>query len=256
MSIKEDLKKIVTVDTTSKLNPKYHTIFRLDVFNLHKCLKVLNLSKPYDDRLTNSMIETCIECLNIFSFSLGYVGYGEITYYLKPMTKEEENNGIEYDFSGRIQKMVSMLAGKISVCFYSKLQKYFGHEYLPIYLPYWNCKVSQVNLFDDVIENLSERIIYTLKNSKSLFVNAHLLDTKLSNKEAIKKIQADKQINFNFDVSDNNKVGCVITYILSEFELPVNFSGETKTIKFIKKSPVCQNLNPHEVNNIKLESLI
>jgi len=256
MSIEANLKKIVTVDTTAKLSPRSHTIFRLDGVNFSRYFKDLGLSKPFDDRLVNAMIETGIECFNTCTFSLCYVGYDEITYYLKPVTKEEEDNGFEYDYSGRIQKMVSMLAGKASVCFYSKLLKYWGSEVLPGYLPYWECKVTQVAQFDEVIENLNERIVSTLKNSRALFVSAYLPGTELSSKEAIKKIQGEKQIDFNYEVSENNRVGCVITYMLTEFELPVDFSGEIRQIKFIKKTPICQNLNPLEVVNIKAESLL
>jgi tRNA(His) 5'-end guanylyltransferase len=257
MSIEANLKKIVTVDTTAKLNPRLHTIFRLDGTNFSRYFKKLELFKPYDDRLTNSMMETGIECFNTFTFSLCYVGYGEITYYLKPVSKEEEDNGFEYDFSGRIQKMVSMLSGKASAILYSKFIKYFGQENLPGFFPYWECKVSQTNHFDEVIENLNERIVSTLKNARNLFVNFYLPSTELSSKEAIKKIQAEKQIDWNFEVSDNNKVGCIITYILTEFEIPVeSLDGQTRQIKFIKKTPICQNFNPLDVTNIKLESLL
>ena len=258
MSIEANLKKIVTVDTTAKLNPRLHTIFRLDGSNLSRYFKQLELNRPYDDRLTNSMIETGIECFNTFTFSLCYVGYDEVTFYLKPVSKEEEDNGFEYDFSGRIQKMVSMLAGKASAIFYGKLIKYFGLENLPKSAPYWECKVTQTNHFDEVVENLNERIVSTLKNARNQFVNFHLPGTDLSSKEAIKKIQADKQIDFNFEVSDNNKVGCIITYILAEFEKDIKFadSEELKSIKFIKKSPVCQNFNPLDVVNIKGGSLL
>jgi tRNA(His) 5'-end guanylyltransferase len=257
MSIEANLKKLVTVDTTAKLNPRSHTIFRLDGVNFSRYFKELNLSKPYDDRITNSMIETGIECFNTCTFSLCYVGYGEITYYLKPVTKEEEDNGFEYDYGGRIQKMVSVLASKASTIFYSKLIKYFGLESLPKFYPYWECKITQTHVFDEVIENLNERIVSTLKNSRSLFVSTHLPGTELSSKDALKKILADKQIDFNFEVSDNNKVGCVITYMLTEFEIPIDFpDGQTKSIKFIKKTPICQNLNPLDVANIKQESLL
>lgn len=256
MSIEANLKKIVTVDTTAKLNPRSHTLFKLEISNFSRFYKKFNLNKPYDDRLTNSMIETAIECFNTFTFCLSYVGYNEINYYLKPVTKEEDDNGFEYDFSGRIQKMVSMLAGKASTIFYSKLIKYYGIENLPKYFPYWECKALQVNQFNEVIENLNERIISTLKNSKNIFVNAHLPGTELSSKDSIKKIFADKQIDFNTDVSDSNRVGCIITYILFEFEKDIEITGEVKSIKFIRKTPIYQNMNPLDIVNIKYESLL
>lgn len=258
MSIEANLKKIVTIDTTIKLNPRLHTIFRLDGVNFSRYLKQLELNKPYDVRLTNSIMETGIECFNTFAFSLCYVGYDEIIYYLKPVTKEEEDNGIEYDFSGRIQKMVSMLAGKVSVIFYAKLIKYFSYENLLKDFPYWECKVLQFNNFNEISETLHNRMGSTLKNSRTLFINNYLQGTDLSSKDAIKKIQIEKQIDFNNDVSDNNKFGCIITYILTEFEKNIKFENneEFKLIKFIKKFPICQNLNQSDILNIKYESLL
>ena len=256
MSIEANLKKIVTVDTTAKLNPRSHTLFKLEISNFSRFNKQFNLTKPFDNRLTNSMIETAIECFNTFTCCLCYVGYGEITYYLKPVTKEEDDNGFEYDFSGRIQKMVSMLAGKASILFYNKIIKHFGLENLPKYFPYWECKTWQVNQFNEVIEHLNERIISTLKNSRNLFINSHLPGTELSSKDAIKKILADKQIDFNVQVSDSNRVGTIITYILTEFEKDIEINEELKQIKFIRKTTVCQNMNPLDVVNIKYESLL
>lgn len=256
MSIEANLKKIVTVDTTAKLNPRFHTLFKLEISNFARFNKKFNLAKPYDDRLTNSMIETAIDCFNTFTFCLCYVGYNEIIYYLKPVTKEEDDNGFEYDFSGRIQKMVSMLAGKASAIFNSKLIKYGDLENPPKYFPYWECKTWQVNQFNEVIEHLNERMVSTLKNSRNLFVNTYLSGGELSSKDAIKKILADKQIDFNISVSDSNRVGTIITYILTEFEKDIEISGELKLIKFIRKTPVCQNMNPIDVINIKYESLL
>jgi tRNA(His) 5'-end guanylyltransferase len=256
MSIEANLKKIVTVDTTAKLNPRLHTLFKLEISNFSRFNKHFILDKPYDERLTKSIIETAIDCFNTFTFCLCYVGYNEITYYLKPISKEEFDNGFEYDFSGRIEKMVSMLAGKVSAIFNSKLIKYFGQETLTKYCPYWECKTWQVNNFNEMIENLNESIVSTLKNSRNLFVNEYLPDTELSSKEAIKKILTDKQIDFNTQVSDPNRVGTIITYILTEFEKDVEFLGNNKLIKFIRKTPVCQNMNPLDVVNIKYESLL
>ena len=40
MSIEANLKKIVTIDTTAKLNSRMHTIFKLDCPNYDKILKI------------------------------------------------------------------------------------------------------------------------------------------------------------------------------------------------------------------------
>jgi len=256
MSIETNLKKIVTIDSTAKINSRLHTVFKLDFINSKKYIKILELNKPFDNKLINTVIETGIECINTFTFSLCYIGFNEIIYYLKPISKDEENNGIEHEYNGRIQKMISILTSKLSATFYSKIIKYFQTENITNIIPYWECKIIQFNNFNEVIEYINERTVYTLKNSKTLFINHHLPDSQLSSKEAIKKIQSEKQINFNDDISDNIKVGCIITYILTEFDKDIEFDNEIKTIKFIRKTPICQNFNPLDIINIKFESLL
>lgn len=255
MSIEANLKKIVTIDTTAKLNPKNHTLFKLELFNLPKILNCINLSKPYDVNFNNTMIETGIECFNTFGFSLCYVGTHTICYFLKHITKEEENNGIECDFSGKIQKMISIISGKISVIFNGKLRKYFPNENLTNCYPYFECKLSEHVNFDEVVENLNECILQTYKNSKKLFIDYYLPGTDLSSKEAIKKILSDKQIDFN-DVTPTNKFGSIIIFVLSDFTKDIKIQDQVKSIKFIKKIPVTQNFTPNDIINIKLESLV
>ena len=82
MSIETNLKKIVTIDNTAKLNPRLHTIFKLEFVNSIKYNRILELDKPYDEKIINTIIETGIGCINVFSFSLCYVGFNEIIYYL------------------------------------------------------------------------------------------------------------------------------------------------------------------------------
>ena len=256
MSIEANLKKIVTTDTTSKLNQRHHTIFKLEGVNIKKILKKINLNKPFDDNYINTMIDTAIDCFNTFTFSLCYVSCDEIIYYLKPITKDEEDNGFEYDYSGRIQKMVSMLAGKASISFLNNLNKHFTLNNDSLYNPFFECKVWQVNSFHEVIEYINTQILYTLKNSKNLFINYYLPDNELSLKDANKKILIDKQIDFNKDINDNNKIGCIIIYNLFEFSKQIEINGEIKEIKFIKKIPHCTNIQPSNIINIKYEKLL
>jgi len=45
---------------------------------------------------------------------------------MKPLTAEQQQKGAVLEFSGRIEKMVSLLAGKLSTTFFIELTKLEG----------------------------------------------------------------------------------------------------------------------------------
>lgn len=178
--MESNLKKIVSCE--SKLNPKLHTIFRLNSPNILKISKknLENNSKFYD-----IIKNTAINSLNVFNFSLGYVGYNEIIFYLKPISKEDDKNGSELIYNGRIQKMTSHLTSIISINYY---KNFIGtiNNYDNEMLPFFDCKVWQVGKWSEVLDYINERstinnmiipamkigtVIYLDKNNKQVIEN-------------------------------------------------------------------------------------
>lgn len=153
MSIESNLKKIVSWE--SKLNPKSHTIFRLDSPNILKfSKKLLENNIGLINQILDSINKTVLDNFYTFRFSLGYVSIDEIILYIKPISKDEDKNGVEMDFNGRIQKMISHLTSKIAIHSYKNL--YEGKLNLDL-LPYYECKVWQVDKWNDVLEYINER---------------------------------------------------------------------------------------------------
>lgn len=54
------------------------------------------------------------------------MGSDEITYVLRPLTEEQLEKKGTLPFSGRVEKMVSLLAGRVSTTFFVELTKLEG----------------------------------------------------------------------------------------------------------------------------------
>jgi hypothetical protein len=58
------------------------------------------------------MKNIAVEYFNYFNFFLGFVGSDEITYAIRPLTEKQIEKKGTLAFNGRVDKMVSLLAGR------------------------------------------------------------------------------------------------------------------------------------------------
>lgn len=106
-----------------KLDPKLYTVFRLDGHTFSKFVKKFKMNLPFDSNFTTAMKNTTSQCIDYFNAFIGFVGSDEITYALKPLNEEQLARNATLPFNGRIEKMVSLLAGKVSTTFFIELTK-------------------------------------------------------------------------------------------------------------------------------------
>ena len=135
---------------------------------------------PFDKNFTEAMKRTAEECISYYSFSLGFVGSDELTYVLKPLTTEQIKNNGNLPFNGRVEKMVSLLAGKVSTTFFIELTKLCGFEKTKDFAPHFDCRVFQVKTLAEVLENIADRVTYTLKNSRMMLAQTHFSQKELN----------------------------------------------------------------------------
>ena len=95
------------------------------------------LKRPYDERLSNLMVETTKFLVKETNACCGYTQSDEITLVLYT----EEKNSKLY-FGGRLFKITSTLSAKPSVFFNRELPKYLPEKTDAI--PTFNCRVWQV----------------------------------------------------------------------------------------------------------------
>ncbi len=256
--IEAKLKKIVTVDTTSKLNSRHHTLFKIELNNIEKIFKKLNLSYPYDEKFTKLFINTAVDCFNQHNFYFGHVGFNEITYYLKPINKEQDDSGFELDYNGKIQKMLSLITSRIQSKFINNLFKITENDVIFEIDPCFETKIWQLNYYDEIINYFCEKINTITKIAKSQFISKYLNQKdidNLSTKECLKKILLDKQIDFNDEFNDADKYGVFIYFELNEFKTDVEINGKNLNIKYTNKIPKIKTQQPSDLVNIKITDL-
>jgi tRNA(His) 5'-end guanylyltransferase len=237
---------LITIMLT--LNPSLHTLFRLDGHGFGKFIKNMKMNKPFDDNFTKAMKQTALNGMSYFNFKLGFVGSDEITFYLEPL-----ESGLILPFSGRIEKMNSLLAGYISSTFLSELYKLTNNSKLFELCPHFDCRVWQVDTFKNAIENISERVIYTLKNSRMMF-GRHYLSHKqmqgLPSKVVVEKLFNEKNLDFNSLVNVDNRIGNIIWREPHNLTKEITIKNIVQTINFTRWTPTFNNLSPSQVLKI------
>jgi tRNA(His) guanylyltransferase len=111
-----DRMKSYEAPTTSRVAFKGQPlVVRLDGKSFHTFTK--GLARPYDQRLSDLMVDTTKALVDRFHASVGYCQSDEITlaWY------HETNSDSEYPFKGRLQKIESLTAAFCSVFFATKL---------------------------------------------------------------------------------------------------------------------------------------
>lgn len=96
--------------------------------------------------------------------------------------------------------MVSLLAGKVSTTFFIELSKLAGFEKTCKFTPHFDCRVFQVENFKEVKTCISDRVKFTLKNSRMMLAQNYFNQKKLDNvpsKKAVEMLLEEKGIDFN-----------------------------------------------------------
>jgi len=245
---KENKYKNIEKEYEKKMDKRKITIFRLDGHAFSKLTS--KFEKPFDINFTNVMKETALKTFNYYDFSLGYVGSDEITLCILPrICKTGELCNIQ--FEGRIQKMTTLLSGFVSVVFYKEFNKFYPMD---DFTPHFDCKVYQVDTIEDALKNISDRITFTLKNSRMMFAQnyfSHKKLYKISSINAIKMVLDEFNIDYNKVVQPNISYGTVITKENIECEKEIIINKEKKIIKYNKNIPKENNILPEDIFNLQ-----
>ncbi|MHA2022917.1 MAG: tRNA(His) guanylyltransferase Thg1 family protein, partial [Candidatus Thorarchaeota archaeon] len=105
--------------TSQKLIPQLPVIARLDGRSFSKY--TIGFNRPYDERMSQSMIETAKHLVDKFDANVGYVQSDEIT--LGWYNNEPKAQSI---FNGKVFKLLSLLAAEASVKFNDEIRGYMG----------------------------------------------------------------------------------------------------------------------------------
>lgn len=173
-----------------RLLPRIPVIARLDGKGFSKFTK--GLKRPYDERLSNLMIETTKYLVRETNANCGYTQSDEITL----MWYTEKTNSSIY-FDGRFFKMVSDLSAMASVFFNSVLAEYLPEKSNK--MPRFDCRVYSVPNVDEAVNSFLWREMDATKNSISMAASAYYSHGKLMNKTGNEKqdMLFEKCVNWN-----------------------------------------------------------
>jgi tRNA(His) 5'-end guanylyltransferase len=170
--------------------PTLPVIIRLDGNNFSTWTK--GLVKPFDERLTDLMVETTKMLVKETNAVMGYTQSDEITLILYSGDKE---SSIYQD--GKKQKILSKLTGKC-VTFFNENRKIYLPEYDK--LANFDCRIYQVPTLSDAAAQLLWRENDATKNSISMLAQSlfsHNSLQKLNGNELQDKMMLEKNVNWN-----------------------------------------------------------
>ncbi len=148
------MKMYEMLEAGRKVFPLTPILVRADGKAFHTFTK--RFERPFDVRFQKSMDETMKDAVAFTNARVGYVQSDEISLIILPKDREE------VIFGGRIQKLVSLIAARISVAFngYSKANLLEGDG-----VPIFDCRVWSVPNEEEAVNALLWREQDATKNS-------------------------------------------------------------------------------------------
>jgi tRNA(His) 5'-end guanylyltransferase len=199
--------KINQARTNYKLpeNSKY-VLIHCDGRSFSKFIKK-KFARPFDKQFVTLMNETArYVAEKIQGCVLAYVQSDEITFVI------QYNENSQMFFGGRLNKMQSIIAAMCSTKFVSMR---------PEQLVEFDCKVWNVDSYQDVINWLIFRQEDCIRNSKLQTAQTYLSHKELLNKspeEAITLLKEKGGIDWRTDIAPGCKIGRMVYKIPIEFE--------------------------------------
>jgi tRNA(His) 5'-end guanylyltransferase len=201
------------------------------------------LRRPYDERLSHLMVDTVKYLVQETNAVCGYAQSDEITLVWYSPTL-----ATQIFFDGRIQKMVSVLAGMTSSYFLYRLavDRVLPPEYAAR-LPHFDCRVWSLPTLEEAANCLLWREWDATKNSISMAAQEHYSDRELLGKNSSEKQEMlfQKGVNWN-DFPDLFKRGTFVQRrkVLRKFtteemdKLPPKHAARTNPDLVVERSEV------------------
>lgn len=158
-----DKHKSYEARTESTLLPGCPVVIRLDGRAFHTFTR--GLKRPYDERMSRAMIETTKDLVAQTNANVGYCQSDEITLIFK-----NSDHLVPFMFSGRVQKIVSVVASIASVKFNRIIQETIPER--ANMMPIFDARVFQYPNESLAVETLMWRETDATRNSLSMAVQS------------------------------------------------------------------------------------
>jgi len=181
----ERMKMYEDIESKRILIPKLPICVRVDGKGFSKYTK--DMIRPFDQKFTDSMIETMKFLVEETDAIIGYTQSDEISLILSDIK--------EPFYKGRISKLNSIIASMATAKFNELIHKYYPNKPLA----FFDCRVWNVPNRTEAANNLLWRYLDCIKNSISMASYNIFSEKELINKHSNEKIKMllDKGIDWN-----------------------------------------------------------
>jgi tRNA(His) 5'-end guanylyltransferase len=200
------MKAYEATETKRKFTPMLPIIARIDGRSFSKFTK--HFDKPFDSRLTSAMQDTCVMLVEATNASIGYVQSDEITLIFY---SDDYDKPIFFD--GRVQKMVSVLAGMATAYFIRNLDMYatWSENVTTEYsaYPHFDARVWQVPTKTEAANALLWRCQDARRNGVSSACRSMFSTKQMFKKSQLGMIamMKDKGVDYNTTYSVSERFG-------------------------------------------------
>jgi tRNA(His) 5'-end guanylyltransferase len=187
----ERMKQYEGAEAGRRLMPLLPALARLDGRAFHSFVR--GLARPFDQRLSDLMIDTTTFLVRETNATVGYTQSDEITLAWVP---EEFDTQVFFD--GRVQKMTSVLAALCAAHFNRRLPAFLPGEFAER-LPVFDCRVWNVPTLEEAANTYVWRELDATKNSISMAARAYYDHAELHDKSGpeMQELLWRKGINWN-----------------------------------------------------------
>lgn len=172
------IKALEALSAKTVLNEDEPICVRIDGKAFHTYTK--GLERPYDKRLSNSMINTMNFLVEKTDAKLGYTQSDEISLVYFKMTGNQQTY-----FGSRVQKLVSVLSSMATAKFNDEVRKSIPEK--DGVFAYFDCRVWNVPTLQDAAEVFVWRQEDAIKNAVSMAASAYYSHKQLHGKNSLEK---------------------------------------------------------------------
>lgn len=199
--------------TTQRADRGRPVLARLDGRAFHTYTH--GMTRPYDPRLSQCMIETAKALVDKNQAIVGYTQSDEITLLF---WVDDALPSSCLPFDGRIQKLTSVLAGFASARFAQLAWALLPEK--QEHIPHFDCRVWQVPTTDDAIEAFAWRMHDARKNSVSMAAQAHYSHRQLLNVDTRQKLELLRPVGVDWSTyPDFFRVGTFVRRVVADVVL-------------------------------------
>lgn len=174
------MKAYEMMEAGRKLMPGLPIMIRADGKSFSKFTSKMERTKeqPYHRQFIELMAETMLDAMRFTNARIGYVQSDEISLVIHPKHDSEE-----VVFGGRIQKLTSLIAARVTAFFNSTMSRY-GIDKVGVGIPMFDCRVWNVPNETEAVNTLLWREVDASKNSVQMAARTMFSHHSLQNKSS------------------------------------------------------------------------